>query len=313
MTVTATERFVHQGLLGTVIEVRVDASPEIAAGVDAAVVTEIRRLEQIFSIFDPTSSLRRWSEGRLDVPPAELSEVADQALSWMGRTDGRVNPAAGLLTDRWKEAESTGCVPSSEEMTALAAALAEPRYRVAHGRPIRTGDCRGLDFNALAKGYIVDRAVDTAMALAPDAVVVGAGGDLRHGGRGWVDVGVENPLRPWDNEPPLETVSIANAAVATSGGARRGVRIDGRWFSHVIDPRSGRPADAVAGATVVAADTLTADVLATAAAVSSPAEAVALLDRIDGAEGTVVATDGTITRSAHWQAVINRGGDTCSQ
>ena len=80
----------------------------------------------------------------------------------------------------------------------------------------------------------------------------------------------------------------------------------------MIDPRSGRPADQIAGVTVVAPDAATADVLATAAAVGTPEDALNLLADVEDVHGLIVADDGTVTRSTGWQAGMTPGGETCS-
>ena len=66
------------------------------------------------------------------------------------------------------------------------------------------------------------------------------------------------------------TIELRDAGMATSGRARRGYRIGGRWYSHVIDPRTGRTVDDVASVTVVASSAATADVLATLLGVLHP-------------------------------------------
>ena len=184
----------------------------------------------------------------------------------------------------------------------LAASIREPRFAIdGHGRPVRTGDCSMLNLNAFAKGWIVDRALELGWATGLAAsIVVNAGGDLAHRGEPAVQVGVENPLRPYDNEPPLMTLALSNAGMATSGRARKGYRIGGRWYSHVIDPRTGHTVDTVASVTVIAPSAADADALATVLGVLPPDEA----DRL-GAASLHVANDGTITESSAWRRVVS--------
>lgn len=72
----------------------------------------------------------------------------------------------------------------------------------------------------------------------------------------------------------------AQRAVATSGRARRGFRIDGRWYSHVIDPRTGWPVDAPASVSVVAPTAEVADVVATVVGVLGPRDGLAVAERL---------------------------------
>ncbi len=113
-----------------------------------------------------------------------------------------------------------------------------------------------LNVDALGKAYVIERAAAVAAALAP-AGILNIGGDLRAWGeRSW-RIGIADPHHPADNAPLAGFVEVRNAAVAASGSYARG--------PHIIDPRTQSPSSALAGATIVAADCITANALATAA------------------------------------------------
>lgn len=84
-----------------------------------------------------------------------------------------------------------------------------------------------------------------------------------------------------DNAPPLLTFDLCDAAVATSGSARRGFSVGEEWISHVLDPRTGQPAGSSASVTVVAADATTADAVATIVSVMDVAEGLAFVDSLN--------------------------------
>ncbi len=298
-------RYEHVGLLGTVIEVSVAAEDRQAAdGVDARVVGEIHRLELLFSRFDGDSELCRWRRGEAVVVSPEFAELMGRALEWQVRSGGGFNPMVGELRSLWQRAATLGVVPTGAQLAEAATGIQGPRYEMVVGVPTATGDCRALDLNAIAKGFVVDRALDAAMDDEVVWVSVNAGGDLAHRGLGSVRVGIENPHRPYDNEPPLMTIELAGAALATSGLARRGFRVGGRWFGHVLDPRTGWPVTGIASISVVEADALTADVLATVAGVLDPAEAIEFLDGFAGAEGLVVDEDGGQWETTGWPDLL---------
>ncbi len=295
-----TFHYLHQGVMGTMIDVRVGADDEATAdAADHGAAAEMRRLERVFSAFDPDSVLSQWRRG-ITVEHPEFGDVMAIARRWQIASGGGFNPLVGVLSERWAEAERSGEVPTPTEMAELAASIATPRFDVNDGIVSPTGDCSRLNLNALAKGYIVDRAAAAAMAAGAVSVLVNAGGDLVHWGAGSVRAGIENPRRPYDNEPPLAVVDISNQALATSGLARRGFRVGDQWLGHVIDPVSGWPVESVLSISVLASDAMTADVLATVAGVRSPTAAVAFLNDIDGVEGFVVAHDGEHHVTAGW-------------
>ncbi len=307
-----TALFRHEPLLGTVVEVRCDGADDATAeAIDAAVVAEIERLESVFTVYDPGSELRRWQRGEGGEPGPELSEVLALALGWQLRSGGAFNPAAGAVVALWRAAEARGEPPTPAHQAAVAAVVATPLYHLDPGGvprldvPVSPDAERGvIDLNALAKGWIVDRALAAGREAAPSGVdlVVSAGGDLGHTGPGSARIGIENPLRPYDNEPPVVTVEVQGAGLATSGRARRGFRIGGRWYGHVVDPRTGATADHVAGISVVAPDAATADVLATILGLMPPADAVAH-GEAEGVACLVIAPDGTVTANDRWRSL----------
>lgn len=262
--------FRRHGLLGTVIDATVTGagSAAIAADAAAACFGEIERLQRVFNVFDEHSELRRWRSGET-APGPELTEVNALAAAWRERSGGAFDPAAGALMTLWDTARSNGALPDGD---AIAHVIDEM------GR----GVASDWSLNAIAKGWIVDRAV--RHAFRPDAMsglTVNAGGDLLTLGASPIIVGIEDPHRPFDNVPPLTRVAVHDAALATSGRGRRGWSIAGVWYGHVVDPRTGWPVGHVASASVVAPDAATADVVATVLAVLPIAEGVAFADGLD--------------------------------
>ncbi|MCP4959545.1 MAG: FAD:protein FMN transferase [Actinomycetia bacterium] len=295
-------RFEHHGLLGTVIDVRVVADDQaLADRVDEVMVAEITRLEGVFSAYDDDSELCRWRRGDEFVPSPEFAELLGRVLDWQARSDGGFNPLIGELTSLWHRAEALGTPPQESDLAHLAASIQRPRYSMVDGVPVAEGDCSGLNFNAIAKGYIVDRALGFAPMAGVAWVCVNAGGDMAHRGSGVVRAGIENPHRPYDNEPPLMVVELTDAALATSGIARRGFRVAGRWFGHVLDPRTGWPVDEIASISVLAGDAMTADVFATVAGVMAPTDAIEFASGIDGVEVMIIDRDRRLWATTGWQ------------
>ena len=274
-------------MLGTVLSTRLTTKNQsIADAKTAQLLAEIDRLETIFSAFRADSALNRWKAGHIashTVP--ELDSLVRAAWFWQQVSQGVFNPAIGSLTARWRQAEAEGLRPAREELLDLADAIKRPLFSPTGDLQ---GDCSLLNFNAFAKGYVVDLAARHVLGSDLADIVVNLGGDLLHIGLKPVLVGVEDPNRPYDNQPPLCAVEIVNQGMATSGRARRGFEITGRWFSHVIDPRTGWPTDHTASASVVARDASTADVVATVLSVLAPSEGLAWLEALgpNGPDGS---------------------------
>ena len=291
----------HQPLLGTAVELRI-AGPSMAVAVaEALVLDEIRRLERMFSAFVETSELCRWRRGEIDDVSEEFSSLLRVALRWQNVGAGAFNPAVGALSRLWTSASDAGCAPDANTLIAVAARIAEPSYRFDGDAIERVHDCNELNFNAVAKGYIVDLAAAAAMGVGGvESIVINAGGDLVHCGSGSVAIGIENPSTPYDNAPPLAIIDVSGRGVATSGSTRRGIRVGSRWFSHVIDPRSGWPVGHIRSASVVADDACTADAVATIVGVMVPADSLAFVRTLADVSCCLVDDAGVVWRSEHW-------------
>lgn len=262
-------------VLGTVVELRIDGDDTASAAAEQAAWDTFEKLESVFSTYRSDSELRRWGSGQETDCSTDLAEVLATAEHWYQVSGGAFHPATRALTKRWQQAAQSGQLPPADQLAELAAHCRLP-YTVTEDGPQRLTDCTGVDLNAIAKGYIVDRAAAAAMAVPGiTTVVVNAGGDLVHRGAGSLNVGIEDPARPFDNLPPRWQVRVSNAALATSGTARRGFEVGGQWLGHVLDPRTGWPVAHTASISVLALDTMTADALATVVGVLPPGEALA--------------------------------------
>jgi thiamine biosynthesis lipoprotein len=272
----------------------------IAEAAEAAAIDEMDRLEGLLSAYRPDSEWSRWRRGEVATAGPELSALLALAAHWWHESSGAFHPLAGVLRTRWLRAVQEQRLPGDDELAELASRMATLPYELRSGLVVRTGDCSQLDLHAIAKGWIVDRAVALAAARpGVREVLLNAGGDLLHRGAGEIVVGVQDPQQPFDNAAPLARVRLADAGLATSGDAHRPMTIGGRAWSHVVDPRSGRPVDHVRSATVVAADAATADALATVVSVLSPDEALAFADRHDAAV-LLVQPDGRTVHNSRW-------------
>jgi thiamine biosynthesis lipoprotein len=151
----------------------------------------------------------------------------------------------------------------------------------------------GVDPTGLVKGWAIERATDLLRDLGVTHCAVNGGGDMQlvgeaAPGRAW-SVGIADPF---DRRRVLTTVHGRDIAVATSGAAERGL--------HIVDPFTGRPADAVLAATVIGPSLTHADVLATAA-VAMGEWATAWLDRLDDYDALLVMPDGDVRSTSGWR------------
>ncbi|QEH36036.1 Thiamine biosynthesis lipoprotein ApbE precursor [Aquisphaera giovannonii] len=297
--------FFHEDVMGTSLELRVRADGEAAArGAEARVLAEIDRLSRVFSSYDDSSELRRWlagPSGPVRLSP-ELRAMLAACDGWRERSGGAFDVRAEVFSRIWAAAERRGSPPSAAELAAGRATLGRPAWRLDPdaGTAERPADVP-ISLNAIAKGHIVGRAAAAGLAAGAGAgvhgLVMNVGGDLRAMGEIEAKVGVVAPWNDSEGADPLTVLSVRDRAVATSGRSQRGFRIGGRWYSHILDPRTGEPAREAAAATVVAPRSDDADALATACCVLPPEDGLRLVAGVPGAECLIVDRDGAAVRS----------------
>ncbi len=303
------------------------ASQEEAAACERRALDAIEAHRRVLSTWEPESELSRlnalpWTERKdVELSPT-LGSALKQALRWHGRTGGVFDVYLGELHDLWREAARTGQEPPAAELARLAeAARGGPGFSVARRRvgtrsvELLTCERAGrFDVDGFAKGLIIDQALAAAVrgAQGLEGALLEVGGDLRTWGSGapgmrapWT-VDVADPAEPADNAPPLCRIALRDRAVASSGGYARPLQVGGRRRMQIFDPRTGRPAEHVLGATVVAADAAAADALATTLCVLPPDEGLKVAAACE-AECLIVDREGKRHASPGWQALETGG------
>jgi thiamine biosynthesis lipoprotein ApbE len=296
----------REDVLGTTLELRILADDGAAADrAEVAVLAEVSRLARIASSYDPASELMRWQgrRGAMQPASAELLGLLQAADGWRERSGGAFEPRVQALTALWSRCAAAGRTPTDAERAAVTSRFVDAPWRLdaAAGTAACLTDLP-LSFNAIAKGDIVDRACAAALdpARGVRGLMVALGGDLRVRGELARPVGIADPRRDSESDPALEEVLLNDRALATSGGSQRGWTIAGRRYSHLLDPRTGRPTGATRGATVLAPTCRDADALATVLCVLPPERGLALVETLPDFACLIVGDDGRVLRSTTW-------------
>jgi FAD:protein FMN transferase len=264
--------------MGTEIELLVAA--EGADDALAAADHEFHRLESLLSRFRDDSELSHLNrEGSIDAGP-DLLRVVELALAARTRTGGRFDPTVhdALVAAGYDRTFTS--VPADGPATG-APAPAGGTVRI-EGNRIELDRGVRIDLGGIGKGYAAERAAELLATAGP--CLVNAGGDIATRGGSW-PVGVTTGTGTL-------TLELTGVALATSGRDRRTWRRGSRELHHLIDPSTGESAASdVMRITVVAADAVDAEVLATslflagmddAAAAADAAEVPAVLVGADG-------------------------------
>ncbi len=298
--------FCHENVMGTSLELRVLAGDrESARWAEDRVLGEIDRLALIFSGYDNASEFSRWQAAPrepMNLSP-ELFDILAASDAWRNRSGGAFDPRVEVMTRLWSRTAGRGRAPEDAELAAARVLLAQPAWRIAPGVHAveRLTDCP-LSLNAIAKGYIVDRAC--AAALVPGrglhGLLLNVGGDLRVYGEAPRTLGIAAPWADSESTEPIAILEVQDRAVSTSGSSQRGFRVNGPWYSQILDPRTGLPADRIASATVVAPRSIDADALATICNVLTPGQSLLLASSLPDVECLAITSQRQIVRSAGW-------------
>jgi FAD:protein FMN transferase len=262
----------------------------------------IDNLEQRWSRFIPTSELSRLNAagGRLSVVSELTFEAVSRAVDAWFLTEGRFDPtvlpalkAAGY--DRTFEAiDPAACV--EDLLPPLTPGCAEIRLApTVNGVTLPKGV--ELDLGGIGKGYAADLVAEELVRSGAVGALVSIGGDLRCIGtppwdEGWL-VEVDDPFEP---DATAQRLVLEAGAVATTTRTKRAwtTKHANTRRHHIIDPRTGLPADTgIAAVTVVSGEAWWAEVYAKAAFLAGPDEALAVLEGA-GVTGFVTLDDGTV-------------------
>jgi thiamine biosynthesis lipoprotein len=241
----------------------------------------VDEIEDRITVYRDTSELARLNATAAtgwQPVAADLFELLTLARELHARTDGAFDMAAGTLVRTWGFLRRQGRTPSPEELARAREAAGMQWVELdPAGKRVRFVRA-GVELNpgAIGKGWAIDRAIERLRDRGVANVLVHGGsssvralgerGPGLPGRRGW-PVGIRHPMRPGRR---LATVAVENRALGTSGSGTQFFIDRGRRLGHILDPRSGVPAEGVLSATVIAPSAAEADSLSTALYVLGP-------------------------------------------
>ncbi|MBN1282218.1 MAG: FAD:protein FMN transferase [Proteobacteria bacterium] len=256
----------------------------------AAVKRRVEDLEQRFNRFKEGSELA--AVNGLD-PGSSLEISSDMqriiALSreWHGASLGAFDPTVTPLIELWRESGREGRLPDASRIAAARSMVGFDKVRVRGGKVRFARDGMSLDFGAIAKGLIADEVANLLMRRGVARGVIDAGGNGLAFGAGSFRFGIQDPMK--ERGMLMGAVDVTMGGVVTSGSYERFVKIGGRRYSHIIDPRDGMPVEnGMIAATVVGGTGAGADSLATALMVLGKDEGRRVVKSLEGYDAMLV-------------------------
>jgi len=291
---------------------------EAAERAGEAAFARIDQLDAILSDYRSDSEIVKLSQRTAAGPMTEPVAVSDDLWRVLARgqaiaeqSGGAFDVTVGPFVRLWRRSRELHELPTRERIEATRPSVGYQHVRLdPHKHTVQLLAPRmRLDVAGLASGYVADQVVAAALAAGAVTALADAGGEISVGdpppGEDHWTVAIQSLKNP--EEMTGQYVKLRRACVTSSGDTRRFVEIDGRRYSHIIDPKTGVGLTRRIGATVVCPDGMTADALDTAVCVLGAERGIELIDKTPGAAGRITTIDGekvTVYESKRFRDVL---------
>ena len=264
-----------------------DALPRIVDGS----LDEVDRIDRLMSHYKSDSPLSRINREAAQHPVAvdpELFDFIVDAMRYHHDSSGAFDITVGPLMKAWGFFRGEGRMPSDAELAAARRLVGGGHVKLDRASRTIAFDRPGveLDLGGIAKGYAVDRVVGLFRRRQITAALISAGGSTIYalgappGRDGW-NVTIQDPL---DARKIALTLDLKDRAVSVAGRSEKSFEAGGVIYSHIMDPRTGMPAQGVLSVVVLAGSGTAGDALDDAFFVLGPERSRAYLNRLRATE-----------------------------
>lgn len=294
--------------MGIPINITLYAPSELIANqASQAAYRRFREIDRIMSDYDPDSELMQLCSSAkpgtsYPVSP-DLFEVIQAAQTLSVKTDGAFDVTVGPVVKLWRIARRRKQLPDPERLKKALESVGYQNIQLdASSRSLSFNrEQMRIDLGAIAKGFAADEAINVLKKHGINSALVDAGGDLvasapPPGKEHW-SIEMEQ-LQPINKvEGPVPVVKLANNAVATSGDLYQYIEVEGKRYSHIVDPRTGLGLTRSSSVTVIAPTGMQADSLASAISVMGPKRGLKFVEEMKGVEFRMATIDGKQKKS----------------
>jgi thiamine biosynthesis lipoprotein len=261
---------------------------------------EVDRIDRLMSHYKAESPLSRLNREAAAHPVAvepELFDFIAEAMRYNRESDGAFDITVGPLMKAWGFFRGEGRMPSDEELAAARRHVGAAHVVLNQAERTIAFDEAGvdLDLGGIAKGYAVDRVVSLLKRRHVAAALVSSGGSTIYalgappGRTGW-DVTIQDPI---DSRKAALTVTLKDRALSVAGSSEKSFESGGVKYSHIMDPRTGRPVQGVLSVAVLADTGTAGDALDDALFVMGEERSRAYLAALQGTDALFFLPDVT--------------------
>ncbi|MCB9399245.1 MAG: FAD:protein FMN transferase [Acidobacteria bacterium] len=277
--------------MGTTYHVKVVAQrgqPISQTDLQVGIQAQLDRVDQLMSNWKADSEVSHFNAAgtepvRLGVET--LTVMREAAEIWQ-QTQGVFDPTLSPLIDLWGFGpQKHDAFPTQAEIDLARGEIGYDKVVIGENSAQKTNPKLTINLSAIAKGYGVDQVAQYLEAQGLDRYMVEVGGEMRVLGHNIQNhawrIGIESPSAATNERTVFAIIERAEGAIASSGDYRNHFEHEGKWYSHIINPKTGWPIEPKVAATSVIADRCsTADALATAFMVMAPEDSLALAQKM---------------------------------
>lgn len=262
----------------------------------------INRLEDLFSVTEPESDISKINaaNGKTVMVSDETYELLQKCIQYSVITDGLFDISVYPLVKLWGFTTGEYHVPTEEEIRGIQENIDYKKIQLSDENSVQIEEGMQIDLGAAAKGYLSQKLMDLFRENGVESAVVSLGGNVQTIGKkedgSLYIIGLVDPA---DGTSIYGTLEVEDRAVITSGIYQRYFEKNGKTWHHIMDKRTGKPADNdLASVTVVTEDGTTGDALATALYVMGEEKAVEYQKNHPEIQIILIRKDGSLWQSA---------------
>ncbi|GFZ32741.1 FAD:protein FMN transferase [Clostridium zeae] len=283
--------------LGTIVHLRATGKGAEKAITEA--ITRINDIDDKMSAFKESSDIKRINAkagNSYELVSKDTYEVIEKAVKYSKVLEGTFDPTIRPLVELWNSSGKQNKVPEKEKITEKTQLvnykdilLDKTNYSVM----LRKYD-QQLDLGGIAKGYAADEVRNIFKKYKVKSGLIDLGGNIyalgnKENGSPWI-VGIQDPFKPRGNY--VMTISVTDKSVVTSGDYEKYFAIGGNKYHHILDVRTGFPAESeIVSSTIISDNSIDGDGLSTGIFILGVEKSLEILETVDGIDGIFITKD----------------------
>jgi len=290
-------------LMGTFVQIEASGErrEQTVEAINAA-FSEMSRIESVFSKYikeSYTHALNNYGFLSPQIVSAEYLGLLNEAIKFSEITEGAFDVTVNPFINLWERAQHIGTIPSATEIREASLDVGWNNIIIQSNNSILLRNRRSeIDFGGIGKGYAIDRAVDVLKRHDIKNALINVGGQIYCFGDDGSDIGIRSPKDP---DYLIDSIFIKNRSIATSANYERCFHINGKQYSHIIDPRTGFPVrNDVLSVSITSPSATIADILSTSIFILGVEKGMKLIKNLNNLKCII------ITRKAKNKLVLHK-------